>query len=98
MREWIALGQREQLTYRELSKRCGVDVRTLFRWVVRFREERALRARPDRADAAFVDLEENAAAPRSRIEIVLPDARRVVVQGAAIAEALTHAIAALKQC
>jgi transposase-like protein len=98
MREWIALGCREQLTYSELSKRSGVHVRTLFRWVVRFRAEQALRTAPDRADRPFVQLDERASSPSGELEIVLPDQRRVVVKSAVIVEALARAVTELGRC
>lgn len=32
MRRWIELGERENLTFRELAKRAGVHARTVSRW------------------------------------------------------------------
>ena len=39
MRKWIALGQRECLTYREIAARAGVCARTVARWNRVFQEE-----------------------------------------------------------
>ena len=40
-RAWIELGEREDLTFRELSERSGVAERTLRRWSAALRAQRA---------------------------------------------------------
>lgn len=40
-REWIELGEREDLTFRELSERAGVSTRTLRRWSAALHAQRA---------------------------------------------------------
>lgn len=98
IRAWIALGVREGLTFKELAKRSGLDRRTLSRWNAAFRKESAQKATPDREEHAFVELVERSGSNSSRIEVVLPGERRIVVDGSAIVEALVRVITAVQQC
>ena len=97
MREWIALGVREGLSFHALAKRAGVSERSLRRWNRVFREESLQRAQPDRAETAFVDLLEHSELG-SRIEVVLEGERRVVINGTAIVEALARLLTSIERC
>jgi transposase-like protein len=97
MREWIAEGLRRGMTFKALAKRAGVCERTLRRWSAAFREESALRATPDCEEQAFIELVEGAEKP-SRIEIVLADERRVVVDGATLIEVLARVLTSVERC
>jgi hypothetical protein len=72
MQDWIAVGVREGLTFKQLAKRAGVNERTLREWNKLFRQESARRAAPDLEEDAFVELVERTEITR-RIEVVLPD-------------------------
>ena len=98
MREWIELGVRDGLTFKELAKRAGVCGRTLRRWNAVFRAESAQRSEPDREEHAFVELIERAERTSSRIEVVMPGERRIVIDGTAIVEALTRLLTAVERC
>ena len=107
MRQWIELGEREDLSFRELAERAGVHPRTLSRWSRMLRERRAeelhnphtaAAARATLPDEAFVKLEESEPAPAGRIEIVLTGDRRIIVEGAIDVEALVRVIKAVEQC
>jgi transposase-like protein len=97
MRECVALGVRDGLSFHELARRAGVTDRTLRRWNRLFREESLQRAVPDRAEGAFVDLIEHSELG-SRIEVVLPGERRIVINGTAIVEALARILTAVDRC
>lgn len=98
MRDWIALGLREKLTFVELSKRTGVHIRTLRRWNARFRCEVGQNTKPDNAEQAFVDLVERTEMKSGRIEIVLPDKRSVVLDGGTLVTALARLLKAADPC
>lgn len=98
MREWIALGVRDGLQFKDLALRAGVSERTLRRWNTVFRHESAQRATPDRDERAFVELIERSEANSSRIEIVLPGERRRVIEGHAVVEALARILLAVERC
>ena len=90
LRDWIELGHRNQLTFKDLSRRSGWSERTLRRWSKRFQREGILQAEADQDDEAFVDLLERADRAASRIEIVLPGRRRIVVSGSVLIAALVR--------
>lgn len=97
MRDTIAQGLREHVKFGELAERTGVHERTLRRWNARFRAEAALRSSPDREQNAFVDLVERVERSdlkAGRIEFVLPNERRIVIQGARVVETLARALSA----
>jgi transposase-like protein len=97
MRDAIAQGLREHLSFADLSKRTGVHERTLRRWSARFRAEAALRSSPDREQHAFVDLVERVERSdlkAGRIEFVLPNERRIVIPGVRMVETLARALSA----
>lgn len=98
MRGWIAVGVREGLTFGSLAQRSGVNEKTLRRWNEVFRAESAGRVEPDREERAFVELIERGQTSSSRIEILLPDKRRIVIDGASLVEVLGRLIAALGRC
>jgi len=98
MREAIAQGLREHLSFPDLAERTGVHERTLRRWNARFRSEAAMRSSPDRLEHAFVDLVEHVERTDvkcGRIEFVFPSERRVVIQGAQLVQILARALAAV---
>jgi hypothetical protein len=98
MREWIALGVREDLSFRQLAGHAGVHERTLRRWAAIFREESVQAGVPDRAERAFVELIECSDVSATRIEIVMPGGRRSVIDATAIVEALVRVILAVERC
>ena len=98
MREWLAVGVRENLTFKELAKLARVNERTLREWNKTFRRESAERAPPDRQEDAFVELLERAEQSTPRIEIVLPEERRIVINGTAIVEAVARLMTAMHRC
>lgn len=98
MREWIAPGLRERLTFVELSHRTGVHIRTLRRWNARFRSEVGQSSKPDRDEQTFVDLVERTEMKSGRIEIVLPDKRSVVLDGGTLIVALARLLRAAESC
>lgn len=98
MREWIALGVRDGLQFKELARRAGVTERTLRRWNAVFRDESAQRATAGRDERAFVELIERSDPDSSRIEIVLPGERRRVIEGHAVVEALARILLAVERC
>ena len=57
-----------------------------------------MRETPDRDERSFLDLIERASAKASRIEIVIPGERRVVVDGGAIVDALVRVLTAVERC
>jgi hypothetical protein len=94
---WLALRDRERLTYLELSRRSGIPANTLAHWTWRLRRESA--AQP--AAPAFVELVSTAAPaqePCSRVEIILRADRRVVVDASIDADALARVLAAVDRC
>ena len=95
---WLALRDRENLTYLELSRRSGIRANTLAHWAWRLRRERS-----PRSDAPpFVELVPKAESSRemaaSRIEIVLRSDRRVIVDASVDADALARVLAAVERC
>jgi hypothetical protein len=98
MREWIAVGLREGATFRELAHRSGLSERTLRRWNKKFRTEFASREEPDRDGRAFVELVERVDPDVPRIEVVLPEGRRVVLAGAAVLDVLVRAFSSRATC
>lgn len=95
---WLALRDRENLTYLELSRRSGIRANTLAHWAWRLRRERS-----PRTDAPpFVELVPKAESPREmaapRIEIILRSDRRVIVDASIDADALARVLAAVERC
>jgi len=97
-REWIALGVREGLTAKQIAARAQVSVRTVHRWN-RLCHQEALE-RPEVMDSGrtFVQLIENTTANANRIEVVLPNNRRILIDGATIVEALVRVLTSVKSC
>jgi transposase-like protein len=98
LRDWIELGRRNHLTFKDLSRRSGWSERTLRRWSKRFRREGILQDEPDQDDHAFVDILEGADRAASRIEIVMPGRRRIVVSGSVLITALVRLFDTGEQC
>ncbi|MBL8861277.1 MAG: hypothetical protein JNK02_04615 [Planctomycetes bacterium] len=94
---WLALRDREHLTYLELSQRSGIPANTLTHWAWRLRRERLVQP----AAPAFVELVQTASPPNesgSRVEIILRGERRVVVDASIDADALVRVLAAVDRC
>ena len=113
MWELIELGQRENLSFRELSRRFGVNERTLRRWNIAFREGRVIEmwSLEDQRDSvlhaetevpahrkAFVELVEPVVDKAGPIELELAGGRRLRVRGVVEVEALVRVITAAEQC
>jgi len=94
---WLALRDRESLTYLELSQRCGIRANTLAHWAWRLRQERS--TQPE--GPSFVELV-TASAPanesNSRVEIILRGDRRVIVDAWIDTDALARVLAAVERC
>ena len=99
MRGWIEVRLREGLTFRALSERSGIPVKTLHRWHARFREEKeGLADHGSSRASAFVELIDAERAAPSRIEIVLKHDRRVIVWDDFDPSMLVRVVRALEQC
>ncbi len=94
---WLALRDRESLTYLELSQRSGIPANTLAHWAWRLRRERS--TQPE--GPSFVELVTTGAPANestARIEIILRADRRVIVDASIDAEALARVLAAVERC
>lgn len=97
VRRWLALREREGLTYLQLSARSGIPANTLAHWAWKLRKEAAEPA----ADVEFVELVPShrpGDAPASRIVIELSNDRRVLVDASVDADALARIVRALERC
>ena len=98
MQKWLAIREREELTYRELSTRVGVAANTLCQWAWRLRHEAVQSAAEP---PAFVQLT-SAPSPETsaghRVEIVLRSKRRVIVDAQLEPAVLTRLLAAIERC
>lgn len=99
---WLAVREREGLTFRELSKRSGISAGTLGHWAWKLRRERG---RAPRGERGFVELVADEARAvgadvrtNSRVEIVLQGERRVIVDVGVDADALARILAAVERC
>lgn len=98
IQKWLAVRERDGLTYRELSARVGVAANTLCQWAWRLRHEAV--QLPLEAPA-FVQLTSGPSAETSaghRVEIVLRGKRRVIVDAQMEPALLTRLLAAIEQC
>jgi len=95
---WLALRDRENLTYLELSQRSGIRANTLAHWAWRLRREQSVRYEAP----PFVEIVPTPDSSReptaSRIEIVLRNERRVLVDAAVDGDALARVLAVLERC
>lgn len=92
---WLALRDREGLTYRELSQRSSIPANTLTDWAWRLRRERS----PQSERPPLVELVATAAlanASTSRVEIVFRSERRVIVDASIDGDALARVVATLE--
>jgi len=110
MRRWLALRERQGLTYGELSAKTGVSRGTLGYWAWKLRQED--REAAVGREPSFVELvaregpgEPNPArglvqveSAGSRIEIVLAGGRRVVVSGEVDEASLERVLRVLQRC
>ena len=95
---WLAQREREGLTFRELARRSGICAGTLGHWAWRLRRES--RGRGERK-SRFVELVLDEAADSrasSRVEIVLRNERRVIVDAAIDGSTLSRLLAAAERC
>ena len=97
VQHWLALREREHLTYRELSQRCGIPRNTLAHWAWRLRHEGA---EDPPSEPAFVELSASLppAAVAARVEIVTRTDRRLVVDATIEPELLERLVTALERC
>ena len=95
MQYWLALRDREGLTYRELASRSGIPANTLAGWAWRSR-------RADRrgSEPKFVELACRTPSPSrdARVELVLRGERRLVFAADADVESIARLAAALERC
>ena len=96
-RAWVAVGLREGLPFKEVSKRSGLSTRTLRRWNHVFRQESRSRFSPEDEERAFVQLVERVQASPARIEVFLPGEPRIVIDGAAVIRVLARVLKAIEQ-
>ena len=97
IRRWLALRDREGLTYRELSQRSGVPVNTLAHWAWKLkREERG--ASTEQTFVEVVPRSDVATDSGARIEIQLRCGRRVVADASIEAAQLARVVSALERC
>lgn len=97
IRRWLALREREGLTYSQLAARSGVNASTLAHWAWRLRrEQEALKG------DGFVELipadAPVSAALCSQIVVELRGERRLVVDAAIESAELTRLVQALERC
>lgn len=98
MQRWLAIRERDGLTYRELSQRVGVSANALAQWAWRLRHDAAKRSS---TVAEFVELVPSAAPqdpPSSRVEIVTRSDRRVIVDAQIDVAVLTRILVAVERC
>jgi transposase-like protein len=96
IRSWLALREREGLTYPQLSARSGINASTLAHWAWRLRREGERRS-----DEAFVELvphEPRDKPSPSQAVVVLRGERRLVVDAAIDSASLTRLVQALERC
>jgi hypothetical protein len=94
----LAVREREGLTFRELARRSGICAGTLGHWAWRLRRERADGRKRERGFVELVAETTMPAASSSRVEIVLRDERRVIVDSGIEVEALARVLAAVARC
>lgn len=97
IRAWVAVGLKEGLPFKELSKRSGFSTRTLHRWTQIFRRESQSRLSPEDEERAFVQLVERVQASPARIEVYLPGEPRIVIDGAALIGLVARALRAIER-
>ena len=97
IRRWLALRDRESLTYRALSQRSGVPVNTLAHWAWKLKREEE-GASTARAFVEVVPRSDVATDSGARIEIQLRCGRRIVTDSSVDALHLARVVAALERC
>jgi transposase len=97
-REWLAVREREGLTYKALSARVGVPVTTLAHWAWRLRREAA---QEPGTPTEFVELVPSSRAlisDTARVEIITRSERRVIVDAGIDVIALARIVLAVERC
>lgn len=93
--KWLALREREGLTYQELSDRSGIPASTLAGWA--WRRKRRKLQQPGvgfvelRAESAVVEADE-------RLELVLRNERRLLFAERVDVDVIARLAAALERC
>ena len=98
VQRWLAIRERDGLTYRELSQRVGVSANALAQWAWRLRRDAA---ESSRAGPEFVELIPSATpqdAPSYRVEIVARNDRRLIVDAHIDVDTLTRILLAVERC
>lgn len=86
--------EREGWSFSELSERSGVPIGTLWRWGRRFRREAAAAA-----SEPFLEIVASpAAAPVTRVEVLLRSGRTISVPAARPFDGLGELVALLERC
>jgi transcriptional regulator with XRE-family HTH domain len=97
IRRWLALREREGLTYAQLAARSGLNAATLAHWSWRLRRESRRRS-----NDTFVELVPAAdgvtTSSRSQVVVELRGERRLVVDAAIDSTELTRLVQALERC
>lgn len=83
IRRLLQRREREGLTFKELSRVCGLSSSTLTGWAWRFRKEEENReASPPDEGPSFVEIAVPSTADDARVEIVLRSGRRLLLSQA----------------
>src|SRR5688572_4452411 len=98
MERWLALREREGLTFRELASRSGISAGTLGHWAWKLRRARDGAGRRGQRLVELVTDGVSASGSSSRVEIVLRSDRRVIVDAAIDADALLRVLAIVERC
>ena len=98
MRRWLARRDRAGLTFRELSQQTGVPVGTLACWAWKLRREGTRPQRADDRSRPFVELVAAPVDAAGRVEIVLRNERRLVVDTSIDEPSLVRIVSALERC
>lgn len=99
--QWLALRDRQGLTYRELSQCCGLQPSTLAHWAWRLkREPRARDGCPEFVEVVPSESPSLGSADGSatRVEIEICPGRRVIVDARIAPEHLDRILSAVARC
>ena len=96
--EWLAVREREGLTYKALSARVGVPVTTLAHWAWRLRREAEQDAGAPRDFVELVPSSRAVISDALRVEIVTRSERRVILDAGIDVNALARIVLAIERC